>query len=165
MVANRPLGLIRATGNKKLDTRLRKLERYNFSPITKSCVDRYSWTKSKANKWETETKRFFSFAFLDPGYYHIPSPDVDEFWHRMILHTQWYEKFCFDIFGAYYHHTPEPDQNLINKQNRERSLALIKHWYGNFWDDLVETCTQCKGPYLALTFKGIEPSKKARYPD
>ena len=59
-------------------------------------------------KIETETKRFFSFAFLDPGYYHIPEPDVDEYWHRMILHTQWYSKFCLDTFGQYYHHTPEP---------------------------------------------------------
>ena len=119
------LGLIRPTGNPKLDEVLRKLEAYDFSPVTKSCIDRYGWSAEKAQQTEIETKRFFSLAFLDPGHYHIPESDVDEYWHRMILHTQWYQQFCLDTFGAYYHHTPEPEQNLISEENRKRSLALI----------------------------------------
>jgi len=157
------LGIARSTGNKKLDAALKKLEKYDFSAITQSCASRYGWKAAKAADMEIETKRFFSLAFLDPGYYHIPEPDVDEYWHRMILHTQWYHKFCMDTFGQYYHHTPEPDQSLISEENRQRSLELIKHWYGYEWKSVVMTCTQCKGPYSALVFQGLEPSEDARY--
>ncbi|MBL8298081.1 MAG: hypothetical protein JNN30_06975 [Rhodanobacteraceae bacterium] len=121
------LGIARSTGNKRLDAALGKLEKYDFSAITESCASRYEWKAAKAVDMEIETKRFFSLAFLDPGHYHIPEPDVDEYRHRMILHTQWYHKFCMDTFGQYYHHTPEPDQSLISGENRQRSLELIKH--------------------------------------
>lgn len=162
-MAAQALGLSRATGNKKLDAALKKLQKYDFSPITKSCVERYGWDQKKGEEMELETKRFFSLAFLDPGHYHIPAPDVDEYWHRMILHTQWYHKFCLDTFGQYYHHTPEPDQSLISEENRQRSLGLIQHWYGYTWESLVKTCTQCKGPYSALVFQGLEPAENAKY--
>ncbi|MDN8617193.1 glycine-rich domain-containing protein [Variovorax ginsengisoli] len=161
------LGLARTTGNKKLNAVLRKLENYDFEPITRSCSARYGWAPKKARKVELEAKRFFSFAFLDPGHYHIPEEDVDEYWHRMILHTQWYQKFCMKMFGDYYHHTPEPDKDLVSKENRMRSLRLIEHWYGYPWQDLVKTCTQCRGPYKPRTkvARELAPSKEARMKD
>jgi hypothetical protein len=157
------LGLKRPTENPKLDAWLLRLTNYDFQPITKSCIDRYGWKQEKAKTTEMETKRFFSFAFLDPGHYHIPEPDVDEYWHRMILHTQWYQKFCSDIFGQYYHHTPEPDQDLVSEDNRRRSLELIQYWYGYRWESLVRTCTQCKGPITGIVAEGLEPSAAAKY--
>ena len=92
-MADRPLSLVRDTGNPELDKALGKLERYDFTTITKSCVDRYGWETGRAENAEIEAKQFFALAFLDSGHYHIPSPDVDEYWHRMILHTVWYNKF------------------------------------------------------------------------
>lgn len=162
-MTSRPLGIIRETGNKKLDSKLLDLENYDFSRITKSCIDRYKWSISKAEKFELEAKRFFSLAFLDSGFYHIPEPDVDEYWHRMILHTQWYSRFCSDIFGEYYHHTPEPDPELVNAENRNRSLGLVEHWFGYRWESLVETCTQCKGPFLRIENQDLQPSSDARF--
>ncbi len=157
------LGLARTTGNKKLDAALKKLEKYDFLAVTRSCANRYGWKAAKASETEIETKRFFSLAFLDQGYYHIPEPDVDEYWHRMILHTQWYHKFCLEMFGQYYHHTPEPDQSLISEENRKRSMELIEHWYGYAWKSVVLTCTQCTGPGSGTVFQGLEPSESARY--
>lgn len=158
------LGRVRNTGNKKLDRVLKKLEGYDFSPVTSSCVQRYGWSRKKGVETEIEVKRFFSLAFLDPGHYHIPAPDVDEYWHRMILHTKWYMEFCLAIFGQYYHHTPEPDRKLISKKNRERSLGLMQHWYGYTWDSLVDTCTQCKGPITGGgSIFDLAPSAKALY--
>jgi hypothetical protein len=81
----------------------------------------------------------------------------------MILHTQWYHQFCLDTFGQYYHHTPEPDQSFLSEENRNRSLQLIKHWFGYSWASLVVTCTQCRGPYSSLVFQGLEPAEEARY--
>lgn len=141
-----PIGLKVNPNNEKLLKVLIKLENYDFSSITKSCIEKYNWDETYANKIESWTKQFFSLAFLDNGYYHIPEKDVDEYWHRMILHTVWYHTFCNEIFGEYYHHTPEPDSEHMSESNRERSLKLVKYWFGNIWEELIRTCTQCKGP-------------------
>lgn|SRR5574337_361112 len=144
-----PLGLIHDPQNPLLLQRLAELEAYDFSHITRSVQDKYGWDPDKSRSVEIETKKFFSLAFLDQGYYHIPEPDIDEYWHRMILHTQFYIAFCDAIFGGYYHHTPEPSDDKLNEENRNRTLELIPKWYGNSWRSVVKTCTQCRGPYIA----------------
>lgn len=156
-MATLPLGLKQKTGNDVLERWLAALEAYDFGTITASCVEKYKWPAAKAKKIERETKQFLSLALLDPGYYHIPQEDVDEYWHRMILHSQWYHEFCNKFFGGYYHHTPTPDPDLVNEDNRSRSKKLAKHWFGVDWKTLVVTCTQCKGPgivgYTALDLR------------
>ena len=147
-MATLPLGLIVDPNNNSLLVALRKLENYNLDHITRDVEKKYHWTQDKAHEIETETRRFFALAFLDQGYYHIPEADVDEYWHRMILNTQFYHSFCRDIFGDYYHHTPEPNANTINANNRNRTQQLVNYWFGTTWHSLVLTCTQCRGPYL-----------------
>lgn len=140
---------------------LQEIEDFDFSAITSDVQKKYKWSKSKAKKVELAIKRFFSLAFLDPGNYHIPEADADEYWHRLILHTQFYNDFCQRIFGAYYHHTPEPDPKLVNKANRAQSTMLFKYWYEADWKNLVRTCTQCKGPYISTK---IRPAKETLPP-
>ncbi|MFI6356984.1 hypothetical protein ACIBJF_30990 [Streptomyces sp. NPDC050743] len=36
-----------------------------------------------------------------------PSQTVDPGWHTLILHTQWYEKWCQEKFGFFLHHAPK----------------------------------------------------------
>lgn len=153
-----PIGLKVNPGNSKLLGVFEKLENYDFSTITKSCIEKYGWDSAYASKIETWTKQFFALAFLDKGYYHIPEKDVDEYWHRMILHTLWYHEFCQTIIGEYYHHTPEPDPSHMSEENRERSLKLVDYWYHNTWETLIRTCTQCKGPGPSISAE-LEPNK------
>jgi hypothetical protein len=117
-----------------------------MSDIKRDTMRKLGWSQDKADLVENRAKKFFSLAFLDHDHYHIPDVDVDELWHRMILHTQWYCKFCDDIFGTYYHHTPEPDASHLNQQNRDRSEKLMQYWFQESWDKMVDTCTQCSGP-------------------
>ncbi|MBD8084656.1 hypothetical protein [Chryseobacterium caseinilyticum] len=71
-----PIGLKVNPQNIKLINVLKRLEDYDFSSITQSCMQKYSWEKDYAIKIEVWTKQFFSLAFLDNGYYHIPENDV-----------------------------------------------------------------------------------------
>lgn len=150
-----PFGLIVNPQNDGLLAKLRELEIYDFEHITRSVQSKYGWDSDKAKAVEVETKKYFALAFLDQGHYHIPQEDVDEYWHRMILHTRFYIDFCNAIFGAYYHHTPEPDANSLNDENRRRTLQLMPYWFGTQWNNLVKTCTQCKGPVL---FVSLQPA-------
>lgn len=36
----------------------------------------------------------------------IPTPTIDEGWHAFVLFTEDYERFCFDHFGSFIHHSP-----------------------------------------------------------
>jgi len=145
-----PLDLKVDPQNNNLISKLSQLESYDFGFIKTDVMKKLNWPQEKADYVERRVKMFFSLAFLDQGNYHIPEVDVDEFWHRMILHTMWYVQFCDDIFSEYYHHTPEPDQKHLNQANRQRSRDLIKHWYADSWDFIIMTCTQCRGPYKQM---------------
>ncbi|QWT14556.1 hypothetical protein [Sphingobium xenophagum] len=138
--------------------RLDSLSQYDFSAITDDVTRKYGWKSAKSISVEKQVKQFFALAFLDPGYYHIPEEDVDEYWHRMILHTVWYSDFCQSVFGQFYHHTPEPDPAHISEENRERTKRLVDYWFATEWNNLVLTCTQCRGP--ALEF-GVKPDDSA----
>lgn len=148
-----PLGLKKDPRNPALIEKLLELETYDFREINQSVQTKYNWTQEKTEHYEREAKKFFALAFLDAGAYHIPEADVDEYWHRMILHTKFYNEFCQKIFGTYYHHTPEPDETLVSEENRRRSLALIPYWFGTEWGTLVRTCTQCRGPFLSTSLR------------
>lgn len=140
--------------NTRVLDKLRLIDSYDFSAITSDVQRKFDWPPQHASGIERQAKQFFCLAFLDPGRYHIPEVDVDEYWHRMILHTQWYIKFCDEVFGSYYHHTPEPDPANMSQQNRDRTQKLAEYWFGAKWPNLVRTCTQCRGPYVV---SGIAP--------
>ena len=148
-----PLGLLKDPGNPQLVEQLKELQDYDFSEVTRQCVEKYGWSKEHAKEIEQQAKQFLSLAYLDQDQYHIPEADVDEYWHRMILNTSWYERFCNDVFGAYYHHTPVADPRTMNDDARLRSKAIVIYWYGKKWKELVKTCTQCRGPKAVVKDK------------
>ncbi|MBV1911861.1 MAG: hypothetical protein KUG78_21385 [Kangiellaceae bacterium] len=146
MTPKLPLNLIKDTDNPRCNNALRRLELYDFSLIRNSCIEKYGWSQNEAKDVELETKQFLALPFLDPHFYHIPEEKVDDFWHRMILHTQWYSHFCEETYGFFLHHTPEPKGAKADMVNRDRSIQLAKLWFGKDWSNLVRTCTQCRGP-------------------
>lgn len=153
MTTTLPLGLVKNPDNPRCSNSLRKLELYDFSLITNSCIEKYGWSEQEAKEIELETKQFLALPFLDPHFYHIPEEKVDDYWHRMILHTQWYHKFCDDTYGFFLHHTPEPKGQQPDLVNRDRSIELARQWYGKDWTDLVRTCTQCRSACITPALK------------
>lgn len=56
------------------------------------------------------------------------SPEIDEVWHGLILHTRMYQKFCQEMFGTFLHHNPfesgdpNPHENWQDFQIRYETL-------------------------------------------
>lgn len=158
-MADAPLGIIVDPRNPALLEKLYELEKYDFSSITSDAREKLGWDEPTAAAVELQFKRFLSLNWLDPGRYHIPEINVDEYWHRAILHTKWYAEFCRKTFGSFYHHTPLPDPKNMSVENRDKTILLISYWYGDDWKDLVRTCTQCEGPEIhPITIQHLAPS-------
>jgi hypothetical protein len=130
--------------------KLRILESCDFSRITDDAEKRLDWTKQRASEMETQAKQFLSLVYLDPGYSHTPEIDVDAYWHRMILNTEWYIKFCDDVFGLYCHHILiDPTEETL--KDRERSAKLVHYWFGITWVNFLPRCSnQGRAVYLGI---------------
>jgi hypothetical protein len=59
----------------------------------------------------TEFKKYMTLFALGYEELGMVSHDVDEVWHRFILFTEEYTKFCDSIFGKYIHHAPNTSRN------------------------------------------------------
>jgi len=125
-----PLGLVRESGNAKLNRHLMVLERYEFTQFPRTDAQLERWSHTRRATVETALKQFFALAFLDPGHFHTPSLDVDRVWHSMILQTPWYCKFCSRLFRGYFHHFLEPNRALC-RARRERTVLATEYWFGD----------------------------------
>lgn len=140
-----PLGLLINPKNDMLVERLDVLEQYDFTGIDIIVSRKLLWKQEEIDRVRLEAKKFLSLALLDHEVGHVPKSDVDEYWHRMILQTRWYEKFCKDIFGFFIHHGP----SVVPNPKQEELLASrtakgMIHWYGSDWVGFRGMC--CAGP-------------------
>ncbi|MEN3368227.1 MAG: hypothetical protein V7609_370 [Verrucomicrobiota bacterium] len=64
------------------------------------------WTLQHADLAEKVYKRFLTLNLKYPDRPHVPSHDMDIFWHYHILDTMKYAEDCDLIFGRFLHHFP-----------------------------------------------------------
>lgn len=122
-----PLGLSRAPGGEAL-ARIERLAAYDFQIINDDLQWKYGWTSAKCRALELRTKQFMALSFLEDSAAHGPSAGVDEYWHRMILHTQWYGAFCSEVFDRFFHHNPtRPSAGDVEIGRQTR--ASLGHWF------------------------------------
>lgn len=65
------------------------------------------WSSKRVGAAIAKYKAFLAFRLEHSEADPKPECDVDEVWHRHILHTRQYEQDCLNIFGHHLHHTPE----------------------------------------------------------
>jgi hypothetical protein len=53
-----------------------------------------------------DLKKFLWLAAVTPPSI-VPSPIIDEAWHRFVLYTMDYSEFCSRYFGGFLHHAPQ----------------------------------------------------------
>ena len=56
-----------------------------------------------------------------------PSKCVDEVWHEVILHTQFYATLCDRLFGGFIHHAPA---NGADEASYRLTLSLLNKKFG-----------------------------------
>ena len=136
-----PLGLVLDPKNPKLISKLRELDQYDFTVISKKCERVLKWNPEDTDRLAKQAKQFLALALLDPDYYHVPAYDADQYWHRMILQTTWYKNFCDSIFGFFLSHDPPEYPATLGEETIDRSVALMKHWYGI----IINRPAECSG--------------------
>lgn len=155
-----PLGLIRDPENPALTVHLRKLEEWDFAQFSQSIAQRPGWSTKRVAAAEKAIKWFLALAFLDPGHFHVPPPDADQFWHLMILQTPWYRRFCDDFFGFYFDHFLEPNSALCNER-RKRTARALEYWFGP-GARFRRTGAKSNGNQGGGTFADLAPAPRAQ---
>ncbi|MFI0717638.1 hypothetical protein [Streptomyces sp. NPDC021224] len=80
-----------------------------------------------------------------------PSPEVDDYWHAWLMHTEAYMAWCTDRFGTMVHHKPgylDPVEHGGGKVLRQRAVDTITDLGflvdPDFWPEIeLAECSQC----------------------
>src|SRR5688572_15430441 len=81
----------------------------DLDPIKLKLMDKnegHGWTRSEADRYELEYKRFLALLAKFPDEVIAPNTNVDKFWHGHILDTMKYAEDCQNVFGYFLHHFP-----------------------------------------------------------
>jgi hypothetical protein len=94
------------------------------------------WPREKADRVESEYRKFLILCGEHKDLAIVPSKDVDVFWHNHILDTRKYAADCAELFGFFLHHFPyfgergaEDRKNL--KACYERTSILMQENFGS----------------------------------
>ena len=124
-----PLGIL-SHAPAAVETQLRALEEYDFTPINTDLARKMEWSSEKCRSIELRTKQYLALSLLNPADVHAPAQDVDLYWHQMIMRTKWYAEFCQAVFGFFVHHNPEPTVDGKPRSVIRQTGALLKGWFG-----------------------------------
>jgi hypothetical protein len=104
------------------------LARYPLGSIVSQVVFRDGLNQTMADEARIE---FFQYMLLTSISDKNTAPPrlADLFWHRLILNTFVYAKFCNSIFGKFVHHSPANDFDNSQK-SVDRTISLFKSLYG-----------------------------------
>lgn len=136
--------------SEQLRERLSFIDNFDYSPIRMRLHDKLSWTIKQIAEVEFETKKFFALTALTHGEYDFSiSPECDEFWHALILHTNLYREFCNGAFGHFLDHLPglgtEADRaNLASDYTR--TVEALQQYFtcdSRYWPAELQCCKRC----------------------
>ncbi|OGG50590.1 hypothetical protein A2704_02325 [Candidatus Kaiserbacteria bacterium RIFCSPHIGHO2_01_FULL_54_36b] len=116
--------------------------KFDFAPIKKRLLAEGRVTKDVEGLQLAFCQWFSMFPKLQPGQtYVMLFDDVDEFFHVLIIHTETYEKLCFDHLGFKVHHHPLGESSpegigagipasvdLLEAEFGEELSPLLKEW-------------------------------------
>jgi len=119
----------------RLQEALAKVEKLDFSMLTRKLVEEQGWTSEYCNEVEDLYRKFLALNVRYPEKKICPSGPIDEFWHAHILDTRAYATDCASLFGQYLHHFPYfgmrgPEDRANLEATFEESLDLFILHYG-----------------------------------
>lgn len=90
-----------------------KIQGLDLEQIKLYFLKRHNWSLEKV---ENAISGYHQFLYLVEKVGHIsPSKEIDDIWHRHILHTKQYAEDCHEIFGRFIHHNPFPISGTSEK--------------------------------------------------
>ncbi|TQM92416.1 glycine-rich domain-containing protein [Roseinatronobacter monicus] len=101
--------------------------------ITRNMQTKLNWSKAKAERVESQYRRFLFLCADDPTQT-VPSAELDDYWEMHIQDTRKYAQDCMRTFGFFLHHVP-------NAMERVEGLTRI---------DLLDRFSTTKDRYKAV---------------
>jgi len=144
--AIKPCLMAAAVGDSGAD--LRSLRTWDLSPIARRVERELGWSWKFVLRVEREYRHFIALAVLEPADRLGMQGPVDEFWHRHILFTQDYHRFCHAVAGGYIHHSPHEAETHAGGGSYQRTLALLERRFGKVdeavWPRIgANSCNNC----------------------
>lgn len=90
--------------DEEFEHRLQNLREFDLSPVTRRLE--IKGEVEDAEQLEKKFRRYAKMLLENPDKEIPPTPEIDEFWHALILDTVRYEQFCDEVFGEFLHHVP-----------------------------------------------------------
>lgn len=136
-MTDQPLGLSEDIDLTKDDAeKLRYIEAYDLTMEVDTAVEEGMIPEELAETAELELKRFLAIAYLEREDREslVPGRRIDTLWHKFILNTPSYTRFCDRVYGEYLHHVPSrvEDRAAVPEERRGTSLA------GQYFDDFAD---------------------------
>lgn len=94
-------GWLRTKGSRR-----RALAKLDLTPVRGALMRKLDWPHAKAVEVERAYRGFLALMIDWPDERHVPTQDVDAFWHEHVLDTRKYEADCKAVFGRTIHHDP-----------------------------------------------------------
>lgn len=93
--------------DRQLDSALmEKVRNVDLSQVRNYLISRKGWSIPRT---DNAIEGYCRFLYLCGTFHKVrPPQDVDEVWHRHILHTEQYANDCMNLFGRFIHHRPFP---------------------------------------------------------
>jgi hypothetical protein len=83
-----------------------KVRQLDLSQVRNYLIVRKGWSHARA---VNAIEGYYQFLYLSGTRFKVrPPQDIDEVWHRHILHTEQYQRDCMSLFGRFIHHRPFP---------------------------------------------------------
>jgi len=85
---------------------MEKVRQVDLSQVRNYLIVKKGWTHTRATN---AIEGYYRFLYLGGTFHKVrPPKDIDEVWHRHILHTEQYQSDCMNLFGRFIHHRPFP---------------------------------------------------------
>jgi hypothetical protein len=97
------------TNERTITQAISSIEALDLEQIKLLLMDKkvgHGWTRTEADHYELEYKRFLTLLARFPGELLAPTKKTDQFWHGHILDTKKYAEDCNKVFGYFLHHFP-----------------------------------------------------------
>jgi hypothetical protein len=106
------------------------------------------WDQAYCEEIENLYRRYLCMLYLDFEAPHVPTIEIDLFWHQHILDTRAYAKDCQTIFGQFLHHFPyfgmrgEEDAKNLNDAFEETKKFYFE-LFGEAYCEETSSCKKC----------------------
>jgi hypothetical protein len=124
---------------------MERIRQVDLSQVRNYLMARKNWTEARALN---AIEGYYQFLYLTGTFHKVrPPKDIDEVWHRHILHTEQYAEDCLNLFGRFIHHQPFPIELALEGEcENDCESRVEKADYENDGESRMAGMASASGP-------------------